>query len=95
MTRAVEYTVGARDDITAAVQWYEEAQPGLGVRFLDTVGATVAEIAAQPALGAPVDEATRRRVLRRFPYVSFYRVTDDLITVAAVAHAKREPDYWR
>ena len=43
MTRAVEYTAGARDDLAAAVQWYEEAQPGLGVRFLDTVGATVAE----------------------------------------------------
>ena len=95
MTRAVEYTAGARDDLAAAVEWYEEAQPGLGVQFLDTVGATVAEIATQPALGAPVDEATRRRVLRRFPYVIFYRVAGDLITVAAVAHAKRAPDYWR
>ncbi len=67
MSRAVEYTPGARDDLASAVEWYETRRPGLGVQFLDTVGATVVEIASQPKLGAPVDETTRRRVLRRFP----------------------------
>jgi len=55
------------------------------------------DIASAPERGpaSPMDPETRRRVLRRFPYVIFYRATADVVTIAAVAHMKRMPGYWR
>src|ERR1019366_5879929 len=36
----------------------------------------------------------RRKILKRFPYVVFFRAESDTIEVVAVAHAKRRPGFW-
>jgi toxin ParE1/3/4 len=33
--------------------------------------------------------------VRRFPYLVMYVVDHESIEVAAIAHAKRSPGYWR
>jgi hypothetical protein len=33
--------------------------------------------------------------LRRFPFLIIFRVIRDGITVIAVAHTSRSPDFWR
>jgi hypothetical protein len=33
--------------------------------------------------------------LRRYPYSIVYRVVDDTVVVAAVAHARRRFGYWK
>ena len=37
----------------------------------------------------------RRRLLRRFPYVIVYVELVTEIRILALAHASREPGYWR
>jgi toxin ParE1/3/4 len=41
------------------------------------------------------DPRTQRHLLSKFPYSIVYVVRDGDVTVAAVAHAKRRPGYWR
>ena len=48
----------------------------------------------QPALGTPVVGETRKLRLGKFPYSVVYRVHGEVITVIAVAHQRREPQYW-
>jgi toxin ParE1/3/4 len=38
---------------------------------------------------------TRRFVLQRFPFSIVYLDDPDLVTIIAVAHAKRKPGYWK
>ncbi|MCL4204555.1 MAG: hypothetical protein KJ000_18875 [Pirellulaceae bacterium] len=38
---------------------------------------------------------TRHYLMKRFPFVIVYRVTANHIEIVAVAHARREPGYWR
>ena len=39
-------------------------------------------------------EGLRRFVLPRFPYSIFYYEREEDVWIAAVAHHKRQPDYW-
>ena len=49
----------------------------------------------QPAIGTPDAGQTRKLRLGKFPYSLVYRVSDDVITVLAVAHQSRKPGYWQ
>ena len=40
------------------------------------------------------EAGTRRYLFSVYPYSLIYRVTDQEITIVAVAHAKRKPGYW-
>ncbi len=56
----------------------------------------MALILENPA-GAPVWEKEprlRRRVVPGFPYLVFYELNDDIVSVVAVAHGRRRPGYW-
>jgi toxin ParE1/3/4 len=86
----------AEADIAGAVQWYREKRPGLELEFLADVERAFAQIHDSPERW-PVwraDRPYRRHLLRRFPFVVFYRVTETYVRVAAVAHTSRRPGYW-
>jgi toxin ParE1/3/4 len=39
--------------------------------------------------------AVRSKGVNGFPYRVVYFVTEELLTIVAVAHSKRRPGYWR
>ena len=90
----------AREELRAAVTWYEERRPGLGTELLAEVQGTLDLIERHPGLGGSVprvasEHRTRRLPLRRFPYAIVYREREAEIQVVAFAHDSREPGYWR
>lgn len=86
---------GASSDIDDAFLWYEDQVVGLGYAFLAAVTDAVLLIEAHP-VGFPVVRGSLRRcLLSRFPYSLFYSIEDGEILVAAVAHMRRAPEYWR
>ncbi|MFC1707118.1 type II toxin-antitoxin system RelE/ParE family toxin [Planctomycetota bacterium] len=99
MSLPVRLSEEAEADLRAAMEWYDERQPGLGERFLDAVKAALQMVAANPAIGSRppgVEDRDAKRVLvRRFPYAVVYYLTDQEIRVVAVAHGRRRPGYWR
>ena len=84
----------ARDEIRAAMDWYEEQSPGLGLEFLRALRAVLAAVRRAPEQYARVHEQTRRVLLRRFPYAVFYRETPEAVIVIAVLHTHRDPEAW-
>jgi toxin ParE1/3/4 len=54
-----------------------------------------AEIEAAPQLYRLWRHGTRRHLGRRFPYALIYVERLTHLSVLAVAHYKRRPDYWR
>lgn len=51
----------------------------------------IAFLKERPLIGAPYQAGTRRKV---FPYSLIYTFQDDLITIYAVKHHSRDPEYW-
>ena len=89
-----EFHPAAAEELTAAVQAYEERVLGLG-RDLRLEAQRVTELLCiTPNIGEPLGGEHRCFPLRRFPFGLIYRVSADTLLVVAVAHQRRIPGYW-
>lgn len=90
----------AEVEIAAALEWYEEQQPGLGAALLVEVDGMLQRLrtASLPGIGVPGvrrDLRVRRVILERFPYAVIFIDRQSAVHVLAFAHHKRRPGYWR
>lgn len=93
--KPVRFHSEARSELEVSVFYYDELQAGLGTSLFDEIFGAAEKLSHFPNLGARYKETNYRRlVLRNFPYSLYYRETSHFVWVVAVAHAKREPDYW-
>lgn len=95
--KLIQFSQPASDELTEAVRWYEMRRSGLGGEFYDAVVRTIELIRTHPEVGTLRAGRLQSRQLRvtRFPYKVVYRVREDDIYIAAVAHASRRPGYWK
>jgi plasmid stabilization system protein ParE len=84
----------AENDIQTAFEWYESQRAGLGDQFLAAVRERLAAIRNFPEASPVVYRDIRRAVVSRFPYLIFYLVRPERITVLAVLHHARNPAVW-
>ncbi len=84
----------ANHELAEACDWYEQQQPGLGLRFKEAVRDAASRIARSPLLFPVELEDVRRYVMNRFPYTLRYVLRGDEVWVLAVSHQHRRPDYW-
>lgn len=94
MSRQVYFRPEAAAEAADAREWYESRQAGLGLKFASTVRETISRIADDPLLFPSIRGETRRAVLRRFPYVLYFRILDEAIIVLAV-HGRQDPRRWQ
>jgi len=84
----------ARQEFDAAIAYYNSREPQLGSEFAEEVEAAISRMLQFP-LAAPVFRRDTRRILvDRFPYGIIYRVQSDTITIVAIMHLSRNPEYW-
>lgn len=100
MTLAFDFHPEAQAEFAADVDWYDDRERDLGGRFADAVRAAVDAAVDDPALwaiwpGWDEEPLVRSKGVAGFPYRVVYLVRDDLLTIVAVAHAKRRPGYWQ
>lgn len=84
----------AEADIAHAYAWYEAQRPGLGDDFMLCIEAAIEAIADRPASFPMIRGATRRALVRRFPYLVLFAELPDVITVVGVFHTSRNPKRW-
>ena len=84
-------------ELAAARDWYEKAQPGLGLELVLEIDRVLQLVTtdALPTLPHPAISEVRRVMLKRFPYWLVLLEREEEIVLVAVAHMKRRPDYWR
>lgn len=90
----VIFTRIARQELDAAVRYYELEYSGLGRRFREEVKKAALRIAEYPQAWSTERGEIRKCLLHKFPYKLLYSVEEDHILVIAVAHQHRKPDYW-
>ena len=86
-------------DITAAAQWYEDQQIGLGLEFVDEVLRVFDALGENPVLNSRrhFRKNIRWRYPERFPYRVIYEILEAecTVVVACVLHAARHDRYWK
>ena len=95
VVRGVLFTPAAHAELIEAQDWYEAEVPGLGRDFRVQVDAAVRRMAENPFQFAVVFKNVRRALLRRFPYMLFFKIEADTLFVIACFHASREPLQWK
>ena len=83
-------------ELRAAVAYYEQQRPGLGNDLQREVERVIGRIQQHPQWFPRHNEAGLCKcVVPRFPYTIFSLELADQIWIAAVAHQRRRPGYWR
>lgn len=80
----------AEADILEAFRWYESKRVGLGDDFVGEVDAAFDRALEAPQSFPIVYRTLRRIVLRRFPYLVYFRHETDAVQVFAVLHGRRD-----
>jgi plasmid stabilization system protein ParE len=93
VTRRLVVRTQAEWELLAAIDIYRDENPAAAVEFAETVQLAIATIERNPFLYQAIEGNIRRAVLRRFPYIIVYLVTETV--VIACAHTSRKPAYWR
>lgn len=90
------YHPEADHEYQVSVGWYRRRSPAAARRFVAEVGRVARVIAAQPDKYGWYEPPFREAILTRYPFSIIYRETDaGDVQVVAVAHASREPGYWK
>ena len=89
----------AETEIAQAHDYLDGKVAGLGRRFLDDLAETLSAIESQPLRfqtleTLPEGQPYRRALLAVFRYAIVFEILADEITVVAVCHSSREPNYW-
>ena len=92
--KLIEFHPEAVAELDAAIGYYEQCVPGLGVELRKDVETAVQKIQAAPSRCSPYSKRTRRFFIRRFSYLVIFIELADTILIVAVAHGKRRPGYW-
>ncbi|MFU8813574.1 MAG: type II toxin-antitoxin system RelE/ParE family toxin [Balneolaceae bacterium] len=90
-----QYHPEASRELTRSIKYYEEKSEGLGAEFLDEVEHAIAQVLTHPDSGTLLTDDDRRVLLSRFPFGIIYEVSEDLLTITAIMHLRRNPDYWK
>jgi plasmid stabilization system protein ParE len=90
----VEISSDAENDIREGYWFYEEQAIGLGDYFRDCI---IADIDSLSFYGGIHETAYgyQRMLAKRFPFVIYYRVEEETVTVVAVLDARRDPSWTR
>jgi toxin ParE1/3/4 len=85
----------ARQDIAEAFRWYEDRSVGLGYEFTRSVRVTFAAIQRAPLQYPLAVKDIRKTSIGRFPYIVYYVVLEETISVIAMMHGRRNPRTWK
>ncbi len=81
-------------ELNDAFEFYEVQTPNLGKRFIEEFNKGVARITQHPESWPRVRDDIRKCILNKFPYSILYAIEHESIIITAVAHQRRQPDYW-
>ena len=96
MRAKVKYAIFVKEDILDSVNWYNQAQEGLGKRFLKEVKETIDYIAKNPEKIQVRYQDIQIAVFKTFPYTVHFRFLkqENTIWIIGVFHTSLKPKKW-
>ena len=85
----------AEQEFREAFLWYFERSPIAADAFRALVFEAIDGLAERADLWPADADGFHYQVLSRFPYTIHYELEGTVVTVLAVAHQHRRPNYWK
>jgi hypothetical protein len=83
----------ARFELSKSVDYYEEQQTKLGLKFLEEIYSSILRIVEFPSAFPVFSKNTRKCITNKFPFAIIYQVRKDEIFITAITHLARKPGY--
>jgi len=87
----VQVRRAAELDVAEAQVWYETQRAGLGAELHSEISHVFTVITETPLIYPALYREVRRAIVHRFPYLIWYRVLGEEVTVLACTHARQNP----
>lgn len=92
----VELLPPARNDFEESYAWYHKQSIRAAERFELSIDAAIQKLRNDPRIGIRIDDDHWfYRLKKSFPFYVVYRIEPAKVIVVAIAHYRREPNYWR
>lgn len=85
----------AWQEVEEAAEWYGQQNPEASIRFLSILHDGLESISRRPRRWPGYLRSTRRLILFKFPFSIIYREEPFEVSIVAIAHHKRRPEYWK
>jgi toxin ParE1/3/4 len=90
----IEYHPAIAAELTEIRDYYNEQSRNLGDEFVNEFERQVLGIASMPSRWMIIRNDTRRALMKRFPYLIFFRiVSKSVIRITVIKHERRHPAY--
>jgi len=88
----VVYSPRAMHDLQGISAYLVERNPVGVTNVLGAIKSSIETLSFFPQIGRVVDDAGHRRLpVLRYPYIIYYRVTDDELLILHIRHTSRRP----
>jgi len=92
----IEYHPAIEAEVRAIRDYYDARSPGLGGVFIEEFERQILQLVAKPRRWMVIAGDIRRCLMRRFPYIIYFRcVAPDRIRITVVKHQRRHPNFGR
>lgn len=95
MSLPFDFHPAVRGEVNGSYRFYEKKRVGLGQSFLNQVERALSRIGDDPEQFSFAEDDIRQCLVKRFPFVIYYRLLTDRIRILSVFHASRDPDEWK
>lgn len=90
----IRFLTMAEMEIDEAVSWYQEQSEDQSLTFLAELDHAIRILKAYPFIATQNQPDIRTFRFRSFPYSLIYSFDDEQLLIIAIAHHRREPQYW-
>lgn len=89
MSRRIVLSPDAQADITAIERWYLSKETSLAFAFKLELKVTLRFISQYPHAFREVKRGVRRASMKEFPYLLYFQLDREVVSVVAVLHERR------
>jgi plasmid stabilization system protein ParE len=88
----IKISAGAERDIADGCDFYDDIDPSIATHFYDSISADIDSLVLYAGVHAKAN-GWHYTFASRFPFVIWYGLIDDLVTVYAVLDGRRDPNH--
>jgi plasmid stabilization system protein ParE len=91
----VSFFPEAKNELQDASAFYRQRDQQVSQDFENEFARALEHMVDFPELASPLSAHFHRKLLRKFPYFIISHALGSEISIIAVAHTSRHPDYWK
>ncbi len=91
---SIELSNEAENDLDKSYEFYFKDSPKVADKFFRQINLSLERIRKNPQSFPIAHKEIRKLVLKKFPFVIYYRIFDTVIQIIAIFHTSRNPEIW-